>query len=84
MSLCRPQLDDELQCTVGLLEAVLIQKPPNISWQLPGVLQVLMPLLQSPVAAPRIQQVFLDIGVCLMPPDLHNLGTKTNQGYMCV
>ncbi|XP_062310264.1 stalled ribosome sensor GCN1 [Osmerus eperlanus] len=66
-------LDAELQCTVGLLEAVLIQKPPHISWQLPGVLQVLMPLLQSPLAAPLIQKVFLDIGVCLMPPDLHNL-----------
>uniref|UniRef100_A0A7N8Y6V6 GCN1 activator of EIF2AK4 n=1 Tax=Mastacembelus armatus TaxID=205130 RepID=A0A7N8Y6V6_9TELE len=37
------------------------------------ILNVLMPLLQSPLAAPCIQQVFLDIGVCLMPKHLHCL-----------
>uniref|UniRef100_A0A8C7IKY4 GCN1 activator of EIF2AK4 n=1 Tax=Oncorhynchus kisutch TaxID=8019 RepID=A0A8C7IKY4_ONCKI len=47
-------LDMELRCAVGLLEATLIQKPPQISWQLPGVLQVLLPLLHSPLAAPRL------------------------------
>ncbi|XP_064822352.1 stalled ribosome sensor GCN1-like [Oncorhynchus masou masou] len=66
-------LDMELQCAVGLLEAMLIQKPPQISWQLPGVLQVLLPLLHSPLAAPRLQQAFLDIGACLMPTELHYL-----------
>lgn len=34
-----------------------------------------MPLLRSPLAAPRIQQVFLGVGLCLMPKDLHYLGT---------
>lgn len=72
---CGCQLDMELQCAVGLLEATLIQKPPQISWQLPGVLQVLLPLLHSPLAAPRLQQAFLDIGACLMPTELHYLGT---------
>lgn len=66
-------LDMELQCAVGLLEAMMIERPPQISWQLPGVLQVLMPLLQSPLAAPRVQKVFLGIGVCLMPKELNNL-----------
>ncbi|XP_071778358.1 stalled ribosome sensor GCN1 [Centroberyx gerrardi] len=66
-------LDMELQCAVGLLEAALIERPPQISWQLPGVLQVLIPLLHSPLAAPSLQQVFLDIGVCLMPKHLHYL-----------
>uniref|UniRef100_A0A668A0L7 GCN1 activator of EIF2AK4 n=1 Tax=Myripristis murdjan TaxID=586833 RepID=A0A668A0L7_9TELE len=67
-------LDMELQSVVGLLEAALIERPPQISWQLPAVLQVLMPLLHSTLAAPRLQQVFLDIGVCLMPKHLHYLG----------
>lgn len=69
------QLDVELQSLVGLLEATLTERPPQITRELPAVLQVLMPLLNSPLAAPRIQQVFLDIGVCLMPKHLHHLGT---------
>ncbi len=79
IELCRTshchQLDVELQSMVGLLEAALIERPPQITREFPAVLQVLMPLLQSPLAAPRIQQVFLDIGVCLMPKHLHSLGT---------
>ncbi|XP_045930063.1 eIF-2-alpha kinase activator GCN1-like [Micropterus dolomieu] len=66
-------LDVELQSVVGLLDATLIARPPQITRELPSVLQVLTPLMQSPLAAPRIQQVFLDIGVCLMPKHLHSL-----------
>ncbi|XP_073321707.1 stalled ribosome sensor GCN1 [Pagrus major] len=66
-------LDVELQSAVGLLEAVMIERPAQITQELPPVLQVLIPLLQSPLAAPRIHQVFLDIGVCLMPKHLHHL-----------
>ncbi|KAA8578930.1 hypothetical protein FQN60_017531 [Etheostoma spectabile] len=61
------ELDVELQGVVGLLEATLKERPPQITRELPAVLQVLIPLLQSPLAAPSIQQVFLDIVVCLMP-----------------
>lgn len=71
------QLDGELQSVVGLLEATLIERPAQITRELPAVLQVLMPLLHSPLAAPSIQQVFLDIGVCLMPKSLQHLGTKS-------
>lgn len=60
---------------MGLLEATLAERPPQITRELPAVLQVLMPLLHSPLAAPRIQQVVLDIGVCLMPKQLSHLGT---------
>ena len=63
-----------MQSAVGLLEATLIEKPPQITRELPAVLQVVMPLLQSPLAAPSIQQVFLDIAVCLMPKHFHSLG----------
>ncbi|KAG7281813.1 hypothetical protein CRUP_037094 [Coryphaenoides rupestris] len=41
----------------------------------PGSCLVLMPLLQSPLAAPRVRQIFLDIGVCLMPKHMHQLAT---------
>lgn len=68
------QLDVELQCAVGLLEAALARRPPLIWIHLPAVVQVLLPLLQSPVAAPRVKPVFLQIGVTLMPKELHNLG----------
>uniref|UniRef100_A0A673CFT4 GCN1 activator of EIF2AK4 n=1 Tax=Sphaeramia orbicularis TaxID=375764 RepID=A0A673CFT4_9TELE len=67
------ELDVELQSVMGLLEASLKERPPQITRELPAVLQVLMPLLHSPLAAPRIQQVFLDIGACLMPKHLHHL-----------
>lgn len=67
----------EVQSMVGLLEAILIENPPQLSRELPAVLQVLMPLLHSPLASPHIRQVFLDIGVCLMPTHLHRLGTFT-------
>ncbi|XP_059192909.1 stalled ribosome sensor GCN1 [Centropristis striata] len=66
-------LEVELQSLVGLLEATLIEGPPQMTRELPGVLQALIPLLQSPLAAPCIQQVFLDIGVCLMPKHFHSL-----------
>uniref|UniRef100_A0A672LD03 GCN1 activator of EIF2AK4 n=1 Tax=Sinocyclocheilus grahami TaxID=75366 RepID=A0A672LD03_SINGR len=67
------ELDGELQCAVGLLEVALARRPPLIWMHLPGVLQVVLPLLQSPLAAPRVKQVFLHIGVSLMPKELHYL-----------
>ncbi|KAJ8285786.1 hypothetical protein GJAV_G00030940 [Gymnothorax javanicus] len=72
-------LDMELQHSVGLLGAVLSHRPAHLTWQLPAVLQVVMPLLQSPLAAPSLRQLFLDIGVFLMPPQLHYLGVLVGQ-----
>nr|XP_043881729.1 eIF-2-alpha kinase activator GCN1 [Solea senegalensis] len=66
-------LDADLQSVIGLLEAVLVEKPAQLTRELPAVFQVLLPLLQSPLAAPCIHQVFLDIGKCLMPKHLHYL-----------
>lgn len=66
----------ELQSVVGLLEAALLERPPLLTRELPAVLQVLMPLLHSPLAAPRVQEAFLNAGVCLMPKHLHHLGTR--------
>uniref|UniRef100_A0A8C5HZY1 TOG domain-containing protein n=1 Tax=Gouania willdenowi TaxID=441366 RepID=A0A8C5HZY1_GOUWI len=67
------EMDMELQSVLGLLSAVLREGPPLVTRELPAVLQVLLPLLQSPLAAPRIQQLFLDIGVCVMPKHMHSL-----------
>lgn len=69
---------------MGLLEATLAERPPQLTRELPAVLQVLMPLLQSPLAAPRIQQVFLDMGVCLMPKQLSHLGTRLVLDLSCI
>uniref|UniRef100_A0A8C2KJ99 GCN1 activator of EIF2AK4 n=1 Tax=Cyprinus carpio TaxID=7962 RepID=A0A8C2KJ99_CYPCA len=69
------ELDVELQCAVGLLEAALARRPSLIWMHLPGVLQVVLPLLQSPLAAPRVKQVFLHIGVTLMPKELCRIFT---------
>ncbi|KAL2092754.1 hypothetical protein ACEWY4_012552 [Coilia grayii] len=66
-------LDMELQYNIGLLEAMLIQRPPQLSWQLPGVLQAMLPLLHSPLAAPRLRTTLLDMGVFLMPKHMRNL-----------
>ncbi|XP_077457109.1 stalled ribosome sensor GCN1 [Stigmatopora argus] len=67
-------LDVKLQSVMGLLAAVVKERPGQISRELPSVLQVLLPLLHSPLAAPRIQQIFLDIGLFLLPQHLHHLG----------
>ncbi|KAL7828514.1 hypothetical protein SRHO_G00321480 [Serrasalmus rhombeus] len=66
-------LDMELQCAVGLLEATIARHPPQISWHLPGVLQSLLPLLHSPLAAPLVQKTFIHTGICLLPKELRNL-----------
>ncbi|XP_062854960.1 stalled ribosome sensor GCN1 [Trichomycterus rosablanca] len=65
--------DAELQCAVGILEAVMTRRPSQTSHHLPGVIQELLPLLHSPLAAPRVDQVFLHIGDCLLPKELQFL-----------
>lgn len=72
LSLC--QLDVDLLCAVGLLEASLARRPSLIWIHLPEVVQVLLPLLQSPLSAPRVKDIFLQTGVCLMPKELNSLG----------
>ncbi|KAK2840962.1 hypothetical protein Q7C36_012541 [Tachysurus vachellii] len=67
------ELDMELQCTVGLLEAIMAHHPPQISQHIPGVLHVLLPLLHSPLAAPHVYQTFLHFGTCVLQKQLHFL-----------
>ncbi|XP_063049670.1 stalled ribosome sensor GCN1 [Engraulis encrasicolus] len=66
-------LDAELESSVGLLESVLMQRPPQLSWQLPSILQAVLPLLHSPLAAPRLAKLMPTIGSALMPTQLNSL-----------
>ncbi|XP_076859564.1 stalled ribosome sensor GCN1 [Brachyhypopomus gauderio] len=66
-------LDMDLQYAVGLLEATMARRPPQVSHHLPGVLHALLPLLRSPLAAPRVHTTFLHAGTCLLPKELHHL-----------
>ncbi|XP_063049732.1 stalled ribosome sensor GCN1-like, partial [Engraulis encrasicolus] len=66
-------LDAELESSVGLLESVLMQRPPQLSWQLPSILQAVLPLLHSPLAAPRLAKLMPTIGTALMPTQLNSL-----------
>uniref|UniRef100_A0AAY4DUR2 TOG domain-containing protein n=1 Tax=Denticeps clupeoides TaxID=299321 RepID=A0AAY4DUR2_9TELE len=67
------ELDAELQSLMGLLNTMVKRKTPQFSWHLPPVLQALLPLLQSPLAAPRIREAFLDIGIYLMPKQMQTV-----------
>ncbi|XP_018587208.2 LOW QUALITY PROTEIN: eIF-2-alpha kinase activator GCN1 [Scleropages formosus] len=69
----------ELQSTAKLLVTLLSRRPPPLSWYLPGVLQALLPLLHSPLAAPVLRQHFLNIGVSLIPKELHYLAVLVGQ-----
>uniref|UniRef100_A0A4W4EKS6 TOG domain-containing protein n=1 Tax=Electrophorus electricus TaxID=8005 RepID=A0A4W4EKS6_ELEEL len=53
--------------------AIMARRPPRVSHHLPGVLQALLPLLRSPLAAPRVHAAFLRTGTCLLPEELHRL-----------
>ncbi|XP_066545283.1 stalled ribosome sensor GCN1 isoform X2 [Amia ocellicauda] len=68
------ELDEELQSALSLLGAVLSRKPPQLAQHLPTMLRCFLPLLSSPLAAPRVQQPLLHLGNCLLPPELHGLG----------
>uniref|UniRef100_A0A4W4EK25 TOG domain-containing protein n=1 Tax=Electrophorus electricus TaxID=8005 RepID=A0A4W4EK25_ELEEL len=59
-------LDMDLRHAVGLLEAIMARRPPRVSHHLPGVLQALLPLLRSPLAAPRVHAAFLRTGTSIL------------------
>ncbi|XP_069038064.1 stalled ribosome sensor GCN1 [Lepisosteus oculatus] len=68
------QLDRELQYSLGLLGALVSRKPPGLCQQLPAVLQQVLPLLPSPLAAPHLRGPFLELGQVLLPAELRGLG----------
>ncbi|XP_015280782.1 PREDICTED: translational activator GCN1 [Gekko japonicus] len=69
------ELDDELESMLGLLDAVLKRNPPGLSQYIPALVGSFLPLLKSPLAAPRIKTPFLSLASCVMPAHLKTFGT---------
>ncbi|XP_061459241.1 stalled ribosome sensor GCN1 [Rhineura floridana] len=69
------ELDDELESMLGLLDAVLKRNPPGLSQYIPGLIGYFLPLLKSPLAAPRVKIPFLSLASCVMPDRLKTFGT---------
>ncbi|KAM4708063.1 stalled ribosome sensor GCN1 [Discoglossus pictus] len=69
------ELDGDLEKSFRLLTSVLQQNPPSLSQHIPDLTRYLMPLLKSPLAAPRIQPVFVSLARCVMPAHLKSYGT---------
>ncbi|XP_077163690.1 stalled ribosome sensor GCN1 isoform X1 [Paroedura picta] len=68
------ELDDELESMLGLLEAVLKRNPPGLSQYIPALVGSFLPLLKSPLAAPRIKTPLLSLASCAMPAHLKTFG----------
>ena len=58
----RPQLYNQLCCGCSLLEAALHGDPNECCFYMNTLCGVLVPLLASPLAAPRVSLVFLRLG----------------------
>uniref|UniRef100_K7G7X0 GCN1 activator of EIF2AK4 n=1 Tax=Pelodiscus sinensis TaxID=13735 RepID=K7G7X0_PELSI len=69
------ELDRELEAALGLLDAVLKRNPPGLTHYIPVLIGTFLPLLKSPLAAPRIKTAFLSLASCVMPPRLKTFGT---------
>ncbi|XP_053784029.1 stalled ribosome sensor GCN1 [Desmodus rotundus] len=69
------ELDGELEVALGLLDTILAKNPSGLTQYIPVLVDSFLPLLKSPLAAPRIKNPFLSLAACVMPPRLKALGT---------
>ncbi|XP_075424511.1 stalled ribosome sensor GCN1 isoform X2 [Ascaphus truei] len=69
------ELDGDLENALRLLDCVLQRKPPGLSQHIPALTSCFLPLLKSPLAAPRIQVLFVALAGCVMPTHLKAFGT---------
>uniref|UniRef100_A0A452TVP7 Stalled ribosome sensor GCN1 n=1 Tax=Ursus maritimus TaxID=29073 RepID=A0A452TVP7_URSMA len=69
------ELDGELEAALGLLDTILAKNPSGLTQYIPVLVDSFLPLLKSPLAAPRIKNPFLSLAACVMPPRLKALGT---------
>ncbi|OWK14094.1 hypothetical protein Celaphus_00000247 [Cervus elaphus hippelaphus] len=69
------ELDGELEAALGLLDTILAKNPSGLTQYIPVLVDSFLPLLKSPLAAPRIKTPFLSLAACVMPPRLKALGT---------
>ncbi|KAJ7309597.1 hypothetical protein JRQ81_007650, partial [Phrynocephalus forsythii] len=68
------ELDKELEFMLDLLEAVLQKNPSRLSQYIPALVGSFLPLLKSPLAAPRMKRPLLSLASCVMPPRLKTFG----------
>uniref|UniRef100_A0A8C7BAM2 GCN1 activator of EIF2AK4 n=1 Tax=Neovison vison TaxID=452646 RepID=A0A8C7BAM2_NEOVI len=68
------ELDGELEAALGLLDTILAKNPSGLTQYIPVLVDSFLPLLKSPLAAPRIKNPFLSLAACVMPPRLKALG----------
>lgn len=68
------QLDGELEAALGLLDAIVTRNPCGLTQYIPVLVDAFLPLLKSPLAAPRVKGPFLSLAACVMPPRLKTLG----------
>ncbi|XP_065745415.1 stalled ribosome sensor GCN1 [Phocoena phocoena] len=69
------ELDNELEAALGLLDTILAKNPSGLTQYIPVLVDSFLPLLKSPLAAPRIKNPFLSLAACVMTPRLKTLGT---------
>ncbi|PNI57708.1 GCN1 isoform 1 [Pan troglodytes] len=69
------ELDGELEAALGLLDIILAKNPSGLTQYIPVLVDSFLPLLKSPLAAPRIKNPFLSLAACVMPSRLKALGT---------
>ncbi|XP_069353515.1 stalled ribosome sensor GCN1 [Eulemur rufifrons] len=69
------ELDGELEAALGLLDTIVAKNPSGLTQYIPVLVDSFLPLLKSPLAAPRIKTPFLSLAACVMPPRLKALGT---------
>lgn len=74
------QLDGELEAALGLLDTILAKNPSGLTQYIPVLVESFLPLLKSPLAAPRIKNPFLSLAACVMPPRLKALGQSLFAG----
>uniref|UniRef100_A0A8C4LHE0 Stalled ribosome sensor GCN1 n=1 Tax=Equus asinus asinus TaxID=83772 RepID=A0A8C4LHE0_EQUAS len=67
------ELDSELEAALGLLDTILAKNPSGLTQYIPVLVDSFLPLLKSPLAAPRIKNPFLSLAGCVMPPRLKSL-----------
>ncbi|XP_012869831.1 PREDICTED: translational activator GCN1 isoform X1 [Dipodomys ordii] len=68
------ELDGELEVALGLLDTILTKNPSGLTQYIPVLIDSFLPLLKSPLAAPRIKSPFLSLAACVMPRRLKALG----------
>uniref|UniRef100_A0A8C6GXV6 Stalled ribosome sensor GCN1 n=1 Tax=Mus spicilegus TaxID=10103 RepID=A0A8C6GXV6_MUSSI len=69
------ELDGELEAALGLLDAIMARNPCGLIQYIPVLVDAFLPLLKSPLAAPRVKGPFLSLAACVMPSRLKTLGT---------